>query len=49
MELIGIPHQIIIGENSLKEGKVEYRARREEEKRGLLINEAIPTIKNLIV
>ena len=49
MELIGIPHQIIIGENSLKEGKVEYRARTEEEKRELSIHEAIPEVQNLIV
>ncbi len=49
MELIGIPHQIIIGENSLKEGKVEYRARIEEEKRELSIHEAIPEVQNLII
>ena len=49
MELIGIPHQIIIGENSLKEGKIEYRARTEEEKRKLSIHGAIPEIQNLIV
>ena len=49
MELIGIPHQIIIGENSLKEGKVEYRARTAKEKRELSIHEAIPELQNLIV
>ena len=49
MELIGIPHQIIIGENSLKEGKIEYRRRTEEEKRELSIHEAIPELQNLIV
>jgi prolyl-tRNA synthetase len=30
LELIGIPHRITIGERGLKEGKVEYQARREK-------------------
>ncbi|GAB1233443.1 proline--tRNA ligase [Ferrigenium sp. UT5] len=29
LELIGIPHRITLGERSLKEGKVEYQARRD--------------------
>ncbi len=29
LELIGIPHRVTIGERGLKEGKVEYQARRE--------------------
>jgi prolyl-tRNA synthetase len=31
MELIGIPHRIVVGEKSLDEGKVEYRGRRDSE------------------
>ncbi|MCP3870648.1 MAG: proline--tRNA ligase [Gammaproteobacteria bacterium] len=31
MELIGIPHRIVLGERSLDEGKVEYRARTQSE------------------
>ncbi len=31
MELIGIPHRIVVGEKSLDEGKVEYRGRLEVE------------------
>jgi prolyl-tRNA synthetase len=31
MELIGIPHRIVVGERSLDEGKLEYRHRRETE------------------
>ncbi|SEP05182.1 proline--tRNA ligase [Nitrosovibrio sp. Nv6] len=31
MELIGIPHRIVIGDRSLKEGKIEYRGRRDEQ------------------
>jgi len=31
LELIGIPHRIVIGERSLKEGMVEYKGRRDAE------------------
>ena len=31
VELIGIPHRIVIGDRGLDEGKVEYRSRRETE------------------
>ncbi|MCC2680493.1 MAG: prolyl-tRNA synthetase [Nitrosospira multiformis] len=30
MELIGIPHRVVVGERSLKEGNAEYRGRRDE-------------------
>lgn len=30
MELIGVPHRIVIGERSLKQGKIEYQGRRDE-------------------
>ena len=29
MELIGIPHRVVIGDRSMDTGKVEYRARTE--------------------
>jgi prolyl-tRNA synthetase len=29
-ELLGIPHRVVIGERGLKEGKIEYQARRDE-------------------
>ena len=29
MELIGIPHRLVIGERSIKDGKLEYRGRRD--------------------
>ncbi|MEJ2406494.1 MAG: proline--tRNA ligase [Candidatus Thiodiazotropha sp.] len=31
MELIGIPHRVVVGERGLKEGNVEYKGRRDEE------------------
>jgi prolyl-tRNA synthetase len=43
-ELIGIPHRIVIGERSLKEGMVEYRGRQDEAARMLPLQEAIPFI-----
>jgi prolyl-tRNA synthetase len=30
MELIGIPHRVVVGERGLKEGNAEYRGRRDE-------------------
>lgn len=30
MELIGIPHRIVVGERGLKEGNLEYQGRRDE-------------------
>ncbi len=32
MELIGIPHMIIIGEKNLEKGEIEYKSRRSGEK-----------------
>jgi prolyl-tRNA synthetase len=29
MELIGIPHRIVIGDRTLAEGKIEYKGRRD--------------------
>ena len=29
MELIGIPHRLVIGERGLKEGQFEYKGRRD--------------------
>ena len=31
MELIGIPHRVVIGERGLKEGQFEYKGRRDAE------------------
>jgi prolyl-tRNA synthetase len=31
MELIGIPHRIVIGDRGLKSGMVEYKGRRDAE------------------
>jgi prolyl-tRNA synthetase len=31
MELMGIPHRIVVGERGLKEGVIEYQGRRDRE------------------
>ncbi len=40
MELIGIPHRIVVGERGLKEGQVEYQGRREAAAKSIPILEA---------
>lgn len=42
MELIGIPHRVVVGERSLDEGKLEYRARTENENTMIDIDKIIP-------
>ncbi|QSN60883.1 proline--tRNA ligase [Caballeronia sp. M1242] len=39
-ELIGVPHRIVIGDRGLKEGKLEYQARRDTEATLLPVDEA---------
>jgi prolyl-tRNA synthetase len=31
MELVGIPHRIVVGDRGLKEGNMEYKGRRDEQ------------------
>ena len=44
MELIGIPHRIVIGERGLKEGKVEYQGRRDEQSTAIPLNKIVSFI-----
>ena len=41
MDLIGLPHQLVIGPRGLKEGKVEVKVRRSGEKHELALEDAI--------
>jgi prolyl-tRNA synthetase len=41
LELIGIPHRVVIGERSLKEGNVEYQQRRDAAPRVINITEIV--------
>jgi prolyl-tRNA synthetase len=47
MELIGVPHTIVIGERNLDEKKVEYKNRRSGEKQMLDIDTLVDFIKQL--
>ena len=48
MELIGIPHTIIIGERNLDENKVEYKNRRSGEKQLIEIDQLAEFYQQLI-
>ena len=41
MELIGIPHRIVIGERGLNDGTIEYRGRRETENQMIPLDSAV--------
>ncbi len=45
MELIGIPHSIVIGERGIDNGVVEYKYRRDGEKTEVAIDEIVSSIK----
>jgi prolyl-tRNA synthetase len=45
MELIGIPHRVVIGEKNLDQGRVEYRGRRDAESRDIPTDEIVPFLK----
>jgi prolyl-tRNA synthetase len=44
MELIGIPHRIVIGDRGLKEGMVEYQGRRDAEAQSIPLQNALEFI-----
>ncbi|MDP3540621.1 MAG: proline--tRNA ligase [Azonexus sp.] len=45
MELIGIPHRIVIGERGLKEGQLEYKGRQDAEATMIAQSDIVSTIK----
>ncbi|MDF2179603.1 proline--tRNA ligase [Aliiglaciecola sp. CAU 1673] len=47
MELLGIPHHIVVGERNLDEQQVEYKCRRTGEKKMLGLNDVISFIQSL--
>ena len=46
MELIGIPHRFVVSERGLAAGTLEYKGRRDEEKRDIPVAEALPFLVN---
>jgi prolyl-tRNA synthetase len=45
MELIGIPHRVVVGERGLKEGKLEYQERREQSSTAVAPEELVAFVK----
>ncbi len=48
MELIGVPHRVVIGERGLKDGQIEYKGRRDTQARNLPLAEALHSIQSLL-
>ncbi|MBL4584616.1 MAG: proline--tRNA ligase [Pseudomonadales bacterium] len=47
MELVGIPHTVVIGDRSLKEGSLEYRGRRNGSKQSVEVDQMFDFLQNL--
>ena len=45
MDLIGIPHRLVLGERGLDAGKVEYKPRRDKNSSDIPIGEAVDRIR----
>jgi prolyl-tRNA synthetase len=48
MELIGIPHRIVVGDKGLDEGVVEYKGRRDAEMQLIPIDQVVGFVKGLL-
>ena len=49
MELIGIPHRIVIGDRGLKEGQIEYQGRRDEKATIFPLQNALELLKSKLL
>jgi prolyl-tRNA synthetase len=47
-ELIGIPHRIVIGERSLKQGQIEYQGRRDKNAQPIALADAVAAVKSRV-
>jgi prolyl-tRNA synthetase len=45
MELIGIPHRIVVGERSLKDGLIEYQGRRDKEAKKFPLGDPLAALR----
>jgi prolyl-tRNA synthetase len=48
MDLIGIPHRLVLGERGLDKGVIEYKARRESQNRELPLEKAIAMLREIV-
>jgi prolyl-tRNA synthetase len=46
MELIGIPHRLVVGERGLKDGNVEYQGRTETKAQAVPLADAVKFLKS---
>ncbi len=46
MELIGIPHRIVVGERGLKEGNLEYQGRRDEKAQPVALHSVLEFVQS---
>lgn len=49
MDLIGIPHRIVIGERGLADNLIEYKARDNDETQLIPLNQAVEFLQNLLL
>jgi prolyl-tRNA synthetase len=45
MELVGIPHRIVVGERGLKDGNVEYQGRRDDKAASIPLEQAVALLQ----
>jgi len=48
MELIGIPHRVVVGERGLKNAQVEYQGRRDPQARPVPLQDAVKSLKSMV-
>jgi prolyl-tRNA synthetase len=48
MELIGIPHRVVVGERGLKAGQVEYQGRRSLKAELIALQDAAKSVKSRV-
>jgi prolyl-tRNA synthetase len=48
MELIGIPHRVVVGDRGLKQGQIEYQGRRDKAAQPIALADAVSSIKRLV-
>ena len=48
MELIGVPHRVVVGERGLKDGKIEYQGRRDVQAQPIALQDAVPALKSRV-
>jgi prolyl-tRNA synthetase len=46
MELIGVPHRVVIGERGLKQGTVEYQGRRDKAAQNIALQDAAEFVQS---